>query len=251
MLHCRRHRAAAEVLAAEAGERAFVVTGDLATGAGRRRRGRPPPSSASGASTCGSTTPACSPWPRSWRCRPRSSRPSSTATSAPSFHGTRAAASRMADGGAIVNVASVAGPAREARYRRATPRPRGRFLALTRTLAARAGDRAVCASTPSHARPRRPPRHGRPRLDRRRAEEKRASHPARSLRTSRRGIAAATASSSPSDESTTWLGHAGLVVDGGVLAPTHVVIRSRRARIRRWPHRWPPRTHLVLRRAAP
>jgi len=31
VLHCRRHRAATEVLAAEAGERAFVVTGDLAS----------------------------------------------------------------------------------------------------------------------------------------------------------------------------------------------------------------------------
>ena len=63
VLHVRRDRSAAEVLAAELGERALDVAGDLLED-GVADAVAAPRSSGTAASTSGSTTPACSRSPR-------------------------------------------------------------------------------------------------------------------------------------------------------------------------------------------
>lgn len=106
VLHCRERRTAAEVLAAEAGERALVVTGDLLAADGAdavaaaavERFGR------------------LDVWVNNAGVQPVAGLMAMTAVDfaavvdgnlATVFAGTQAAASRMVDGGAIVNVASI------------------------------------------------------------------------------------------------------------------------------------------------
>jgi 3-oxoacyl-[acyl-carrier protein] reductase len=106
VVHCRRHRTAAETLAAEAGDRALVVTGDLGTGS----------AAADVASAAVDRFGRLDVWVNNAGVQPVSSlvamSPEDFATVVDSnlgtvFHGTQAAASRMVDGGAIVNVASI------------------------------------------------------------------------------------------------------------------------------------------------
>ncbi len=106
VLHCRRHRAAAEVLAAEAGARAFVVTGDLAT----------EQAAADVAAAAVERFGRLDVWVNNAGVQPVAAlvamSPEEFAAVVDGnlgtvFHGTRAAASRMPDGGAIVNIASI------------------------------------------------------------------------------------------------------------------------------------------------
>ena len=106
VLHCRRQRTAAETLAAEAGDRALVVTGDLGTES----------AAADVASAAVDRFGRLDVWVNNAGVQPVSSLVAMSseefATVVDSnlgtvFHGTQAAASRMVDGGAIVNVASI------------------------------------------------------------------------------------------------------------------------------------------------
>jgi NAD(P)-dependent dehydrogenase (short-subunit alcohol dehydrogenase family) len=106
VVHCRRERTAAETLAAEAGDRALVVTGDLGTES----------AAADVASAAVDRFGRLDVWVNNAGVQPVSSLVAMSseefATVVDSnlgtvFHGTRAAASRMVDGGAIVNVASI------------------------------------------------------------------------------------------------------------------------------------------------
>jgi NAD(P)-dependent dehydrogenase (short-subunit alcohol dehydrogenase family) len=106
VLHCRRDRAAATVLAAEAGDRAFVVTGDLSSesaaadvaAAAVERFGRLDVwvNNAGGQPVAGLMAMA-----------PEEFDAVVSGNLGTVFHGTRAAASRMVRGGAIVNIASI------------------------------------------------------------------------------------------------------------------------------------------------
>jgi NAD(P)-dependent dehydrogenase (short-subunit alcohol dehydrogenase family) len=106
VLHCRTHRTAAEVLAAEAGDRALVVTGDLAS----------QHAAADVATAAVDRFGRLDVWVNNAGIQPVGTLVAMTPEDFTSvveanlgtvFHGTRAAASRMPDGGAIVNVASI------------------------------------------------------------------------------------------------------------------------------------------------
>jgi NAD(P)-dependent dehydrogenase (short-subunit alcohol dehydrogenase family) len=106
VLHCRERRAAAEVLAAEAGDRAVVVSGDLLSGQGAEGV----------AAAAVARFGRLDVWVNNAGVQPVAGLMAMNADAfadvvdgnlATVFAGTQAAASRMVDGGAIVNVASI------------------------------------------------------------------------------------------------------------------------------------------------
>lgn len=106
VLHCRSRRGAAEVLVAEAGDRALLVTGDLTGDQGAEDV----------AAAAIAEFGRLDVWVNNAGVQPVAGLLAMSADDfrdvlhgnlTTVFHGTRAAASRMADGGAIVNVASI------------------------------------------------------------------------------------------------------------------------------------------------